>query len=106
MRIFVSLVHHWNLSHCATNFFSHAINSVEYSSTGEHILVVGANAQAKVLDRDGFEVMECKKGYQYIVDQAATDVSEVTTSFLSIIQCIFVFIVFLSLFPIILFADW
>lgn len=42
--------------------------------TGEHILVVGANAQAKVLDRDGFEVMECKKGYQYIVDQASTQV--------------------------------
>jgi len=37
-------------------------------------LVVGGNAQAKVLDRDGFEVMECKKGYQYIVDQASTQV--------------------------------
>ncbi|XP_067928863.1 WD repeat-containing protein 70-like [Watersipora subatra] len=51
---------------------SHAIHSIEYSCTGENILVVGANAQAKVLDRDGFEVMECKKGYQYIVDQAST----------------------------------
>ena len=36
--------------------------------------MVGGNAQAKVLDRDGFEVMECKKGYQYIVDQASTQV--------------------------------
>ena len=53
---------------------SHAIHSLEYSVTGEHILVVGGNAQAKVLDRDGFEVMECKKGYQYIVDQASTQV--------------------------------
>lgn len=56
-------------------FFSHAIHSLEYSVTGEHILVVGGNAQAKVLDRDGFEVMECKKGYQYIVDQASTQVT-------------------------------
>ncbi|TKS84471.1 WD repeat-containing protein 70 [Collichthys lucidus] len=30
------------------------------------------NAQAKVLDRDGFNVMECIKGDQYIVDMANT----------------------------------
>ena len=49
--------------------------------TGEHILVIGGNAQAKVMDRDGFEVLETKKGYQYIVDQASTDVSQTLYNF-------------------------
>ena len=30
--------------------------------------------QAKVIDRDGFEVLECVKGDQYIVDMANTKV--------------------------------
>lgn len=38
------------------------------------ILVVAGNAQAKVLDRDGFQVLECTKGDQYIVDMANTKV--------------------------------
>lgn len=54
---------------------SHQIKSLQYSITGDVILVVSGNAQAKVLDRDGFNVMECIKGDQYIVDMANTKVS-------------------------------
>ncbi|XP_060698136.1 WD repeat-containing protein 70 isoform X2 [Hemiscyllium ocellatum] len=50
----------------------HQIKSLQYSSTGDVILCVAGSAQAKVLDRDGFQVMECVKGDQYIVDQAKT----------------------------------
>ncbi|XP_029371364.1 WD repeat-containing protein 70 isoform X2 [Echeneis naucrates] len=50
----------------------HQIKSLQYSVTGDVILVVSGNAQAKVLDRDGFNVMECVKGDQYIVDMANT----------------------------------
>ncbi|KAM9841559.1 WD repeat-containing protein 70 isoform 2-T2 [Aulostomus maculatus] len=50
----------------------HQIRSLQYSITGDVILVVSGNAQAKVLDRDGFNVMECVKGDQYIVDMANT----------------------------------
>ncbi|XP_031414203.1 WD repeat-containing protein 70 [Clupea harengus] len=50
----------------------HQIRSLQYSNTGDVILVVAGNAQAKVLDRDGFNVMECVKGDQYIVDMANT----------------------------------
>ncbi|XP_075901001.1 WD repeat-containing protein 70 [Nelusetta ayraudi] len=50
----------------------HQIKSLQYSVTGDVILVVSGNAQAKVLDRDGFNVMECTKGDQYIVDMANT----------------------------------
>uniref|UniRef100_A0A3Q3WIY2 WD repeat-containing protein 70 n=1 Tax=Mola mola TaxID=94237 RepID=A0A3Q3WIY2_MOLML len=50
----------------------HQIKSLQYSITGDVILVVSGNAQAKVVDRDGFNVMECIKGDQYIVDMANT----------------------------------
>ncbi|XP_067834812.1 WD repeat-containing protein 70 isoform X2 [Heptranchias perlo] len=50
----------------------HQIKSLQYSTTGDVILCVAGSAQAKVLDRDGFQVMECVKGDQYIVDQAKT----------------------------------
>ncbi|XP_066568273.1 WD repeat-containing protein 70 isoform X2 [Amia ocellicauda] len=50
----------------------HQIKSLQYSITGDVLLVVAGNAQAKVLDRDGFQVMECVKGDQYIVDMAKT----------------------------------
>lgn len=53
---------------------SHQIKSLQYSVTGDVILVVSGSAQAKVLDRDGFNVMECMKGDQYIVDMANTKV--------------------------------
>ncbi|KAJ8408628.1 hypothetical protein AAFF_G00252630 [Aldrovandia affinis] len=50
----------------------HQIRSLQYSVTGDVILVVAGNAQAKVLDRDGFQVLECVKGDQYIVDMVNT----------------------------------
>nr|CAG4643812.1 EOG090X0364 [Lepidurus arcticus] len=51
---------------------SHPILHVEYSVTGDTVLVIPGSAQAKVLDRDGFEKMECVKGDQYINDTART----------------------------------
>ncbi len=47
---------------------SHVIKHLEYSSTGDKILVVPGSAQAKVLDRDGHEVLECVKGDPYVMD--------------------------------------
>lgn len=37
------------------------------------------SSQAKVLDRDGHNVMECPKGWQYIADMANTDVCDLNT---------------------------
>nr|XP_054764325.1 WD repeat-containing protein 70-like [Lytechinus pictus] len=53
-------------------FECHQIRTLQYSITGDRILMVAAKPQAKVVDRDGFEVMECVKGDQYIVDMAKT----------------------------------
>ncbi|VVC93472.1 unnamed protein product [Leptidea sinapis] len=49
---------------------NYPIRALQYSATGDSILVVSGSAQAKVLDRDGFEVLECVKGDQYINDMA------------------------------------
>ncbi|CAD7012076.1 unnamed protein product [Ceratitis capitata] len=51
---------------------NYPIRSLHYSVTGDMILVVSGNSQAKILDRDGFEKMECVKGDQYISDMART----------------------------------
>ncbi|XP_077284006.1 gastrulation defective protein 1 homolog [Arctopsyche grandis] len=51
---------------------NHPIKCLQYSATGDTILVISGCAQAKVLDRDGFEVIECIKGDQYISDMAKT----------------------------------
>ncbi|KAM8712164.1 hypothetical protein ACLKA7_012653 [Drosophila subpalustris] len=51
---------------------NHPIRSLQYSVTGDMILVISGNAQAKVLDRDGFEKLECCKGDQYISDMTRT----------------------------------
>lgn len=55
--------------------FSHQIRQLQYSSTGDTILVVAGNAKAKVLDRDGFEKFECMKGDPYITDMSNTKVT-------------------------------
>jgi len=47
----------------------HVLNSIEYSPTGDRILVVAGDAQPKVLDRDGGEIFQCVKGDQYVLDQ-------------------------------------
>ncbi len=57
--------------------FSHVIKSLEYSATGDAILVAAGNAQPKVLDRDGYEKLECPKGDQYIMDAKNTKVNQV-----------------------------
>lgn len=51
---------------------NHPINCLQYSTTGDMILVISGSAQAKVIDRDGFEKLECVKGDQYISDMART----------------------------------
>lgn len=51
---------------------NHPIRCLQYSVTGDTILVVSGNSQAKILDRDGFEKMECLKGDQYINDMSKT----------------------------------
>lgn len=51
---------------------NHAIRGLHYSVTGDRILVIAGNSQAKILDRDGFEKMECVKGDQYISDMSKT----------------------------------
>lgn len=51
---------------------NHPIKALQYSSTGDSLLVISGTAQAKVMDRDGFEVAECVKGDQYINDMSRT----------------------------------
>uniref|UniRef100_UPI00358E31B3 WD repeat-containing protein 70 n=1 Tax=Myxine glutinosa TaxID=7769 RepID=UPI00358E31B3 len=51
---------------------NHQIRDLAYSPTGDVILVVSGSAQAKVVDRDGFPVMECMKGDQYLSDMTNT----------------------------------
>lgn len=48
------------------------VNSVEYSCTGDKVLVVSGSQQAKVYDRDGIELFECVKGDMYLHDMAKT----------------------------------
>uniref|UniRef100_T1ITA1 Uncharacterized protein n=1 Tax=Strigamia maritima TaxID=126957 RepID=T1ITA1_STRMM len=51
---------------------SHQIRNLEFSITGDTILVASGSAQAKIIDRDGFERMECVKGDQYVTDMVNT----------------------------------
>lgn len=46
--------------------------------------------QAKVIDRDGFEVLECVKGDQYIVDMTNTKVGNLCSGKLKVrTRCLF-----------------
>jgi hypothetical protein len=47
------------------------INALSYSSNSANLLVVGGK-QAKILNRDGKEVLECMKGDMYIKDMLNT----------------------------------
>jgi len=51
---------------------NHPIRCLQFSATGEFILVISGSSQAKLLDRDGFEKMECVKGDMYITDMSRT----------------------------------
>ena len=42
--------------------------------SGDGILVIAGNSQARVVDREGKKVLECVKGDPYIVDMAKTKV--------------------------------
>ncbi|XP_076030695.1 WD repeat-containing protein 70-like isoform X2 [Oratosquilla oratoria] len=48
------------------------INNIEYSITGDKVLVIAGSQQAKVYDRDGIELFECVKGDMYLHDMAKT----------------------------------
>ena len=48
------------------------INSIDYSCTGDKILIVSGSQQAKVYDRDGIEIYECVRGDMYLHDMAKT----------------------------------
>ncbi|CAL4143095.1 unnamed protein product, partial [Meganyctiphanes norvegica] len=48
------------------------ISNVDYSCTGDKVLVVSGSQQCKVYDRDGIELFECAKGDMYINDMAKT----------------------------------
>lgn len=56
------------LTPCGNN----PIKGLDYSSTGDAVLVISGMSQAKVLDRDGHELIECVKGDQYVTDMART----------------------------------
>ena len=55
-----------------TPFECHQIRSCAFSCSGDQILICSGSAQAKVFDRDGHELFECKKGDQYLADMART----------------------------------
>ncbi|KAL1139020.1 hypothetical protein AAG570_009081 [Ranatra chinensis] len=57
-----------SLTPCGNN----PIKTLDYSATGDAVLVVSGMSQAKVLDRDGHEICECVKGDQYVSDMART----------------------------------
>lgn len=50
----------------------HQIKSLEFNLAGDGILVISGSAQAKIIDREGKNVLECVKGDQYIVDMSKT----------------------------------
>jgi len=49
----------------------HHMMNIQFTCTGEN-LVVAANAQAKLYDRDGHEILQCVKGDQYLNDMYKT----------------------------------
>ncbi len=53
---------------------SHQIRSLDYSLSGNHLLIASGKAQAKIIDREGREVLECAKGDQYLCDLTKTAV--------------------------------
>ncbi|CAG8561842.1 15172_t:CDS:10 [Funneliformis caledonium] len=51
----------------------HQIHHLEYSLSGDQFLIISGSAQAKIYDRDGFEVEEYIKGDPYIRDMRHTN---------------------------------
>ncbi|CAG8488482.1 2266_t:CDS:10 [Acaulospora morrowiae] len=50
----------------------HQIHHLEYSISGDQFLIISGSAQAKIYDRDGFEIEEYIKGDPYIRDMRNT----------------------------------
>lgn len=50
----------------------HLIKHLEYNLSGDGILIISGNCQAKIIDREGKKVLECIKGDPYIVDMVKT----------------------------------
>ena len=51
---------------------SHWVYTLQYSVTGDILLIAAGNAQPQVIDRNGHQIYECKKGDQYLVDMKNT----------------------------------
>ncbi|KAI8098356.1 WD40-repeat-containing domain protein [Gilbertella persicaria] len=51
----------------------HQIHKVQYSLSGDSVLVISGSARAKIFDRDGTEICEYAKGDPYIRDLKHTD---------------------------------
>ncbi|XP_049850931.1 WD repeat-containing protein 70-like [Schistocerca gregaria] len=51
---------------------NYLIHSVEWNKSGDKILLGSASPQAKILDREGHQLVEFIKGHQYNVDMANT----------------------------------
>lgn len=58
---------------CIQPMENYHIRSIEYSISGDSILIAGGGPQAQVLDRDGIQLYECRKGDQYIMDMIRTN---------------------------------
>jgi WD40 repeat protein len=50
----------------------HPIKRLSFSNTGQHVIVVSGSSQAKVVDRDGQNVVECPRGDPYLRDMNRT----------------------------------
>lgn len=50
----------------------HQIKVLDFNLAGDAVLIIPGNSQAKIIDREGKNVLECVKGDQYIVDMART----------------------------------
>lgn len=48
----------------------HQLKTIQFNYNCELMLIIGANSQAHVLDRDGVFIIECSKGDQYLTDLA------------------------------------
>ncbi|KAI8987411.1 WD40-repeat-containing domain protein [Mycotypha africana] len=51
----------------------HQIHNLQYSLSGDSILIISGSARAKIFDRDGYELSEYAKGDPYIRDLRHTD---------------------------------
>lgn len=75
--------------------FSHLIKTLEFNLSGDGILVVAGNCQAKIIDREGKKVIECVKGDPYLVDMAKTKVY--INNFIIILHSFYSYLIFFQI---------